>query len=475
VISYILSFFRPSPPNDKNVKDAPHLWGLGTVYKITTQPWLYATELHNKYGNVFSTYLLFKRVYFLSGTDAMRQFYDTENVQRECWPPLMTKIPAFRDSVVFLNGQEHHRRKQYLLNAVSPKHMVLLFPKIIDDINGMIDVWKMQKGQFKSIPILYDHMIKLIFNIVVGCSPPDILAMYKTFREGEDGVPLEISFFGKPLNSFTRAVKIRPQFEAFLKQRIKDIKKDLLNRSKIEPPSFLRALLQNDEYTNDEELLHDLLFMFVGGSVYTRSLQWLLYLVLNNKDVEDNIKREIDTITELNMEQLDRLTYIDDVIKETLRKGLGAVPTFFGRTKREFRVQNGSSMVKVPANQIAFVIIRNNGLSKEIFERPEVFDPSRFSKCPMSKEVKDWGFVPFGAGDARVTHRCVGEHLTHYVWKLLIVLLWSKLDMHYVRPQDESFNWGAFTVHLEFKSGVTIEVKGRDKLEDSLLRGRTKI
>jgi cytochrome P450 len=393
----------------------------------------------------------------------MRQFYDTENVERECWPPLMTKIPAFRDSVVFLNGQENHRRKQYLLNAVTPKHLDLLFPKIIEDINAMIEAFKVQNGQFKSVPILYDHMIKLIFNIVVGSSPPDILAMYKTLREGEDGIPLEISFFGKPLNSFTRAVMLRPHFEAFLKQRIKDIKKDW-DSSRNEPPSFLRALIQNGEYTNDEELLHDLLFIFVGGSVYTRSLQWLLYLVLNNRDVEDKIRREIDTITELNIEQLDRLTYIDDVIKETLRKGLGAVPTFFGRTKREFTVQNGSDMVKVPANQIAFVVIRNNGLSKEIFDKPEVFDPSRFSQCPMSKEVREWGFVPFGAGDAKVTHRCVGEHLTNYIFKLFVVLLWSKLDMQYVRPQDESYNWGAFTVHLEFKSGVVITVKSRDKL-----------
>jgi len=316
-------------------------------------------------------------------------------------------------------------------------------------------------------------MIKLLFNIVVGNCSPDILAMYKTFREGEDGVPLELSFFGRPLNSFTRAVMLRPQFEKYLKERINAIRKDPSSA----PPSFLKALIENGEYPNDEELLHDLLFIFVGGSVYTRSLQWLLYLVLNNRDVEEKIRGEIDTkITGVvNTDQLDRLTYIDNVISETLRKGLGAVPTFFGRTKREFTVQDGSSEVKVPANQIAFVVIRNNGLSKQIFENPENFNPSRFSgQCPMSQQVKDWGFVPFGAGDdASKTHRCVGENLTRYIFKIFIVLLWSKLDMRYV-PQDESFNWGAFTVHLEFKSGVILEVADREKPEDGLLRGRKK-
>jgi cytochrome P450 len=377
----------------------------------------------------------------------------------------MAKITAFRDSVVFLNGEEHNRRKQYLLNAVTPAHIDSLMPKIKEDINDMIDEWRVQKGPFKSVPILYNHMISLLFNIVVGSSPPDVLAMYKTFREGEDGIPIEISFLGRPLNSYTRSVMLRPQFESFLRKRISDIRND---RSLKEPPSFLRALIHNNEYTDDEELLHDLLFIFVGGSVYTRTLQWLLYLVLKNRDVEEKIRHEIDTTIPspklVNMEQLDRLTYIDDVIKETLRKGLGAVPTFFGRTKREFTVQNGTNaVVKVPANQIAFVLIRNNGLSKEIFEnRPEDFNPSRFSQCPMSKEVREWGFVPFGAGDARVTHRCVGEQLTHYIFKLFIVLLWARLDMRYVR-QDESYNWGAFTVHLEFKSGVIIEVSDRDK------------
>lgn len=397
----------------------------------------------------------------MRGTDAMAKFYDDSNVERECWPPLMTKIPAFSDSVVFLNGPEHHRRKQFLLEAVSPDNMERLFPVIVDGINGMIEEWKAQKGPFKAVPIMYNHMIRLLFNIVVGSAPDNILQLYKTIREGEDGIPIELSFLGRPLNSFTRAVKLRPQFERFLRDRIRDIKINLKSDERKEPPSFLKALLMEDKYKDDELLLHDLLFIFVGGSVYTRSLQWLLYLVLNNRDVEDKIKKEIEQqkISKLTCEQLDELKYIDNVINETFRKGVGAIPTFFGRTKKEFTVKNGTEEVRVPANQIAFVVIRNNGLSKEIFEKPDVFDPSRFSECPLMGDKKEWGFVPFGAGDAKVTHRCVGEHLTYYVFKLFVYLLWSKLDMKYV-PQDESYNWG-FTVHMEFNSGVILKVTPR--------------
>jgi fatty-acid peroxygenase len=67
-----------------------------------------------------------------------------------------------------------------------------------------------------------------------------------------------------------------------------------------------------------------------------------------------------------------------------------------------------------------------------IWHDPKTFDPDRFRRAPSAFE-----FVPQGAGDAALTHRCPGEEITVQLMKGDVTHLTSSM-LYTVPDQDLS-------------------------------------
>ena len=154
---------------------------------------------------------------------------------------------------------------------------------------------------------------------------------------------------------------------------------------------------------SDDDICNDLLiFMLAGHDTTATALTYALWALGHHPDVQDRVAAEVAEIgdRELTPEDVPRLEYTVQVFHEALRlcppaAGVGRLAVR-DIAVDGYRVQKGS-----------LVAVGIYALHRDptLWDRPDAFDPDRFS--PENVKGRDrWQFVPF-AGGAR---SCIGEH-----------------------------------------------------------------
>ncbi|MEB3070864.1 cytochrome P450 [[Mycobacterium] vasticus] len=152
----------------------------------------------------------------------------------------------------------------------------------------------------------------------------------------------------------------------------------------------------------DREICDELIvFMLAGHDTTATTLAYALWALGNNSDIQRRVATEVAAAgAELTPDDVARLPYTVQVLHEALR--LCPPGALNGRTVLRdiavdgFRVQAGS-LVGVGV----YALHRDPAL----WERPEEFDPDRFSPENSAGRSR-WQYVPFGAGP----RKCVGDH-----------------------------------------------------------------
>ncbi len=154
----------------------------------------------------------------------------------------------------------------------------------------------------------------------------------------------------------------------------------------------------------DEQLRDEVMTIFVAGHETTaNAMAWLLYLVSQHSEVEEQLLAEIDAQwpgNGLTPENLGAFSYTCQVIEESLR----VYPTIWsiGRRCTEEDELGGH---RIPPGMNVVVPIFHFHWSERFWSAPEKFDPSRFSperRPPPEAMV----YFPFGAGP----RSCIGNH-----------------------------------------------------------------
>ncbi|CAF1273390.1 unnamed protein product [Didymodactylos carnosus] len=138
-----------------------------------------------------------------------------------------------------------------------------------------------------------------------------------------------------------------------------------------------------------------------------------------NPTVQEKMKSELTSYsitreTQLTLETVDQLEYVDCVLKETLRYAPIADAT--GRTVvAESDIIDG---VKVQKGETILIAIQNIHRDPRYWNiDPQLFYPERFLN--EDKNHHPYAFLPFGAG-----HRqCAGQDLARFELKIIVVRL----------------------------------------------------
>jgi len=157
---------------------------------------------------------------------------------------------------------------------------------------------------------------------------------------------------------------------------------------------------------SDEEARDSLVTMMVAGiDTVASGLSWLWYVLATEPEVEAKVVEEAQTVVGDRppaMEDLPRLTYTDQVIKEMLRR-YPPVPILFTR-QNSTEIEIGG--YRLPAGSLVqiFPVVTQN--DPRWFPEPEKFDPGRFAPDRM-EQLPQFAYFPFGGGP-RV---CIGNSL----------------------------------------------------------------
>ncbi len=186
-----------------------------------------------------------------------------------------------------------------------------------------------------------------------------------------------------------------------------------------ERKNFIDHLILHGDKFSDEEI-HDHIYTFVAAGYEKVALQtfYTLLLLAIHVEVQEKVYEEIievfSTDGKINYESLNRLTYLDQVIKESMRL-LPAVPIIGRETQEE--VEIGTR--KIPKGIQLMMHIFDLHRRKDIWgEDANLFNPDRFSPKNEAKRLEN-SFLPFSTG----LRDCIGKHYAILAIKTIIVNL----------------------------------------------------
>lgn len=160
----------------------------------------------------------------------------------------------------------------------------------------------------------------------------------------------------------------------------------------------------------------------------------MLYNLAKYPDIQQRVYEESRTAfgndlkKPVSMQQLNELSYLELVIKESLRL-YPSVP-FFGRNITEEVVLG---KVIIPANTSVLVSPYLLGRNSETFPDPLKFDPSRFDVETNNEKNNPFAYIPFSAGP----RNCIGQKFAMLEMKSIISKIIRNFNLSMAKENQE--------------------------------------
>jgi len=323
---------------------------------------------------------------------------------------LRTLDPVIHNSVFTSNGDEWRRQRRMIDPAFDERGLEELFPLMREAVDGMLArLSKLPPGAEIDANIETAHVTADIICRTI-CSVPfereGVAEMFDAFGRYQDAAP---SFglwraFGVPeaLIPVSRRIRragrdIRRLVESFVRERY-----EAYHRGERDGPrDVLAALLEaRDPETGKpfpfDELVRHLIVLFIAGHETTAgSLAWAVYALASCPHLQDRVHAEaVEVMGERAPEHADirKLKLARDTMREALRL---YPPVGFlikeAMRRGEFRgkpVCPGANVIVSP-----WIIQRH----REMWERPDEFDPDRFATQSGKASLK-CAYLPFSFG-----------------------------------------------------------------------------
>lgn len=271
-------------------------------------------------------------------------------------------------------------------------------------------------------------------------------------------------FFSRFLaNSFPQLakklhIKMVPKF---LSDFYSAVVRDTVNyreKNSIKRNDFMNLMIQmknssgSDNITVDQITAQSFIFFLAGYETTATTLTYCLFELSLNQDYQARLRNEIQEVLEkhedgLTYEAITEMTYLDQVINETLRKYPPA-PLINRQCKAEYKVPGTNQTWE--ANSGIMIPIHAIHHDPEIYPNPDVYDPERFLPEEVAKR-HPCSFIPFGEGP----RTCIGMRFAVVEAKIALVKLLTNFKISYFKELKISKS----QLLLQPEGGVLIKVE----------------
>jgi len=229
---------------------------------------------------------------------------------------------------------------------------------------------------------------------------------------------------------FFKLKVIDPDAEKFFANLCKKLVSER-KRMKIDSKDVLGNLMHVAEENPDmtEEMMYKTFVQFFtdGYETAAQAIGTLFYHLARNPDIQERIQEEIDDVIErkddqdnISVEDINEMTYLDQVLSEGLR--FGAAPFTARFCTKAWKIP-GDSFV-VPKAMKVLIPTAALHYDPKYWEEPLKFDPERFS--PENKgKIEGIAYQPFGAGP----RMCLGYNLVKVETKIMLVELFRNFSL----------------------------------------------
>ncbi|KAI9473441.1 MAG: cytochrome P450 [Benjaminiella poitrasii] len=209
---------------------------------------------------------------------------------------------------------------------------------------------------------------------------------------------------------------------------IKDAEKDLLTLM-LEDEASEHGSISNKELKNNL-----CLFFLAGHDTTSHALSFAVYYLAKHPENQQKARDEVieilgDEPKDImpDHEQVKKLVYLNQVIKETLRIFGPSIQTIPRITKNDVEL----STTFIPKGTPVVVDIYNIQHCTKVWENPDKFDPERFNSVRAKDSSQSAaGYLPFGNG----TRQCLGMNFSLNEQRVVLYMLLRKFT--WSLPED---------------------------------------
>ena len=334
-------------------------------------------------------------------------------------------------SLLTLDGKKHLQHRKLLLPSFHGQRMKDYGELMSKIAKQKISNWK-QGSELKLVDEVREITFNIILNAIFGIDEES--SRFKTLTKSlhdllQTGsglfavITLLTPFLHRNLGFLTpwaKLMRTREIVDICLFEEIAERKKmDLNSRTDI-----LSLLLQaRDDIGNpmtDQEIRDEMLTLLLAGhETSTMGVAWSFYGILSNPHVLKKLKEELNQFVYNDNElvsNLDKLVYLDAVIKEALRI-TPVFPYLVRITNEPYQLREHT----LPKGTIISPCTYLAHHDPENWIEPHRFMPERF----LSSTEKPYTHLPFGNG----IRRCIGAAFAQYEMKIIIAQILIHLEL----------------------------------------------
>ena len=351
---------------------------------------------------------------------------NADNYVREgmIWRPIRRLLG---DGIVFDGPTWQHRRK-LIRPVLSAKNVDALIDRMAEAIAEAVDDLVHPSRAQQPIDacaemtrIVHRAVIRVFFADTISTQDADKLARATAAAFTSLGPRMLLPFVPNsvPLpgdGTFRRAVRA---VDEIMYPIVREARRNAADGSDI-VSLLLRARDENGNGLDDRQVRDDFVAMFIGGTDTTSmALTWLWVVLDSYPDVADRLYAEIDRVVGSEKPgriHLADLRYTKMVLQELVR--LYPPVWILPRTAKADDTIDG---VDIKAGSTVVVSPYVTHRMESYWERPDVFDPERFS--PDAAEPRQrFSYLSFGGGP----HQCLGTHFFTVEGQLIAATLLSR-------------------------------------------------
>ena len=414
---------------------------FGSTFEIVKNPVAFLSKLAKNYGPVVTVRFGGRKYYVLQHPDYVRHVW-LENHKQYRKPGATKLLRMFLGEGLSTSNGElwlrqrrlmqpafHSKKLQYFTDIINEE--LTVFINRLNEIQDNTNIDITHEFLKLTIRIISRSMFSMHFDqeIDLMVNKLDELASYAaSWMKSPVKIPTS---WPTPANKFFK--KNCEAFDAIIYKIIERRRNEMANGLSLANSDLLDMLLNYcDEETKtpiNEKLLRDeITTIFMAGHETTaQTLSWMFYHLAKDKEINEKVKVESKIISHnkpLAFEDIAKLTYASQVVKETLR----LYPPIWAVVRKPIRDDTINGLhLRSQSN----VLLNIYGLHHHpnYWEQPEKFYPQHFSR-EKEKSRPAFVYVPFGGGP----RLCLGHNFAMLV--MHIVLCQVVQSFEFIVPED---------------------------------------
>jgi cytochrome P450 len=338
-----------------------------------------------------------------------------------------------------VNEDEHKQHRRLLMPAFHKKRIETYVDDMVKLTHDMLDTWKIGETRDVSADMMLLTMrvaTKTLFGEDVGAKSQrlgDLLQETLQLVVSPKTIALPFDFRGTP---YHRLLNITNEMEDYLREIIAH--KQATNS---DDGTVLSMLLQsryednNTGLSEDEIIGHTGVIFAAGHETSSNTLTWTLLLISQFPEITRKLVTEINTVLAgrvPTVADLDKLTYLDWVIKESMR----VLPTVV-INERILAQDTELGGYRIKAGMHIHFSLYHLHKMAELYPEPYDFKPERWQTINPSP----YEYSPFSAG-----HRmCIGAPFAMMEIKIVLAMLLQRYRLQAI-PGTKVDRQGVITI-----------------------------